>query len=226
MNLNTNGQSGEGKQISSTQTQFCPLTKPKRYFITVPFVIALFLAWTLIPSNVAGRTKRTLTSSFTFVGYCVGNMVGSQIFTANDAVRHIFPWPWISWLTVLATIHSRNNCLRRLFWMRIFLGPDLAHNSCSAQPEQRQATAGAGHFGGRESTAGQSSRRTRCHRLWKRIRKCNHAFLSTTWDWLHPSSATRCKAWKMTIGIENLGNRGLTVQKPFRDYLKVAVTPQ
>ncbi|OTB02783.1 hypothetical protein M426DRAFT_191565 [Hypoxylon sp. CI-4A] len=59
------------------------------YFITVPCVVGLFLAWSLIPSNVAGRTKRTLTSSFTFVGYCVGNMVGSQIFTAKDAPRYI-----------------------------------------------------------------------------------------------------------------------------------------
>ncbi|KAI1372567.1 MFS general substrate transporter [Hypoxylon crocopeplum] len=59
------------------------------YFITVPCVVALFLAWTLIPSNIAGRTKRTLTSSFTFVGYCVGNMVGSQIFLAKDAPRYV-----------------------------------------------------------------------------------------------------------------------------------------
>ena len=54
--------------------------------MTVPCVIGLFLAWTLIPSNVAGRTKRTLTSFSTFVGYCVGNMVGSQIFKEKDAV--------------------------------------------------------------------------------------------------------------------------------------------
>ncbi|KAI0155386.1 MFS general substrate transporter [Hypoxylon sp. FL1284] len=59
------------------------------YLITVPYVVALFLAWTLIPSNIAGRTKRTLTSSFTFVGYCVGNVVGSQIFAAKDAPRYI-----------------------------------------------------------------------------------------------------------------------------------------
>jgi MFS transporter, ACS family, allantoate permease len=59
------------------------------YFMSVPYVISLFLAWTLIPSNTAGRTKRTLTSSFTFVGYCVGNMVGSQIFKAADAPLYI-----------------------------------------------------------------------------------------------------------------------------------------
>lgn len=59
------------------------------YFMTTPFVIALFLAWTLIPSNTAGRTKRTLTSSFTFVGYCVGNMTGSQIFKSEDSPRFV-----------------------------------------------------------------------------------------------------------------------------------------
>lgn len=59
------------------------------YLMTVPFVLALFLAWTLIPSNTAGRTKRTLTSSFTFVGYCVGNMTGSQIFKSGDAPRYV-----------------------------------------------------------------------------------------------------------------------------------------
>lgn len=56
--------------------------------MTVPYVIALFLAWTLIPSNVAGRTKRTVTSSWTFVGYCVGNMCGSQIFKTKDAPKY------------------------------------------------------------------------------------------------------------------------------------------
>lgn len=64
-------------------------TKWGGFFMTVPFVISLFLAWTLIPSNTAGRTKRTLTSSFTFVGCCVGNIVGSQIFQSTDAPRYI-----------------------------------------------------------------------------------------------------------------------------------------
>ncbi|KAI1262624.1 MFS general substrate transporter [Xylariaceae sp. FL1019] len=59
------------------------------YVMTVTATIGLFLGWTLIPSNVAGRTKRTLTSSFTFVGYCVGNIVGSQIFNYKDAPRYI-----------------------------------------------------------------------------------------------------------------------------------------
>ncbi|TVY54036.1 putative transporter [Lachnellula cervina] len=59
------------------------------YLITVPYVLSLFLAWTLIPSNVAGRTKKTVISSATFVGYCVGNMAGSQIFKTKDAPQYI-----------------------------------------------------------------------------------------------------------------------------------------
>ncbi|KIY46538.1 MFS general substrate transporter, partial [Fistulina hepatica ATCC 64428] len=58
------------------------------YYMTVPFVLSFFLALTLIPSNVPGRTKRTVTSSFTFVGYCVGNMCGSQIFRSQDAPEY------------------------------------------------------------------------------------------------------------------------------------------
>ncbi|KAK4541047.1 hypothetical protein LTR36_008416 [Oleoguttula mirabilis] len=64
-----------------------PVSKPKG--ISLPFVLALFLGWTLIPSNVAGRTKKTVISSATFLGYCVGNMCGSQIFKSADAPRYI-----------------------------------------------------------------------------------------------------------------------------------------
>jgi ACS family allantoate permease-like MFS transporter len=65
------------------------LTSPQGlYLITVPYVLALFLAWSLIPSNVAGRTKKTIISSCTFLGYCVGNMAGSQIFKDADKPRY------------------------------------------------------------------------------------------------------------------------------------------
>ncbi|EIM89537.1 MFS general substrate transporter [Stereum hirsutum FP-91666 SS1] len=58
-------------------------------FLTTPFVVSMFMGWSLIPSNIPGRTKRTVASSLTFVGYCVGNMVGSQIFQSKDAPRYI-----------------------------------------------------------------------------------------------------------------------------------------
>jgi hypothetical protein len=33
-------------------------------------------------------TKKTIISSATFLGYCVGNMAGSQIFKEADAPRY------------------------------------------------------------------------------------------------------------------------------------------
>ncbi|KAF3059396.1 hypothetical protein GL218_04910 [Daldinia childiae] len=63
-------------------------TKWGGIFMTSPFIVSTFFAWSLIPSNIAGRTKRTVVSSITFVGYCVGNMVGTQIFQAKDAPRY------------------------------------------------------------------------------------------------------------------------------------------
>ncbi|KAK6974620.1 putative major facilitator superfamily transporter protein [Favolaschia claudopus] len=59
------------------------------YFMNVPFVLTLFMGWTLITSNVAGRTKKTIISSATFLGYCLGNIVGSQIFKTADAPHYI-----------------------------------------------------------------------------------------------------------------------------------------
>lgn len=45
--------------------------------------------WTFLPSNVAGRTKKTVTSTVLFVAYCVGNAVGAQMFVASDAPKYI-----------------------------------------------------------------------------------------------------------------------------------------
>ncbi|KAK6908635.1 hypothetical protein L486_01712 [Kwoniella mangroviensis CBS 10435] len=39
----------------------------------------------MLPSNVAGRTKKSVASTMSFVGYCVGNIVGSQLYQAKDA---------------------------------------------------------------------------------------------------------------------------------------------
>ncbi|KAK0184007.1 major facilitator superfamily domain-containing protein [Armillaria mellea] len=60
-------------------------TKWGMYLMTAPYHLSMFLAWTMISSNVTGRTKRMVTSSFTFVCYCVGSMCGSQIFRQKDA---------------------------------------------------------------------------------------------------------------------------------------------
>ncbi|EXA35910.1 related to DAL5-Allantoate and ureidosuccinate permease [Fusarium oxysporum] len=47
------------------------------------------MIWTFLPSNVAGRTKKTVTATTIFVAYCVGNAVGAQMFVASDAPKYI-----------------------------------------------------------------------------------------------------------------------------------------
>ncbi|KAI3532842.1 hypothetical protein CSPX01_13177 [Colletotrichum filicis] len=47
------------------------------------------MIWTFLPSNVAGRTKKTVTSTVLFVAYCVGNAVGAQMFVASDVPKYI-----------------------------------------------------------------------------------------------------------------------------------------
>ncbi|KAH8658487.1 major facilitator superfamily domain-containing protein [Xylariales sp. PMI_506] len=59
------------------------------YIMTMPFVFPIFLAWSLIPSNVAGRTKKTVVSSLTFLAYCIGNIGGSFVFKTSDAPRYV-----------------------------------------------------------------------------------------------------------------------------------------
>jgi ACS family allantoate permease-like MFS transporter len=76
------------------------------YMMTVVFSLAIFLGWSLstfchppdhiplltwftVPSNVAGKTKRTIISSMTLISYCAGNMAGSQVFQTKDAPRYV-----------------------------------------------------------------------------------------------------------------------------------------
>ncbi|KAJ6599046.1 major facilitator superfamily domain-containing protein [Mycena vulgaris] len=59
------------------------------YNMTSTFTVPTFLAWTLIPLNLAGRTKKTVISGSTFVSYCAGQMIGTQIFRADDAPRYL-----------------------------------------------------------------------------------------------------------------------------------------
>jgi hypothetical protein len=47
------------------------------------------LIWTLLPSNVAGRTKKSVTSAIIFIAVCIGNAIGSQTFRAEWAPRYV-----------------------------------------------------------------------------------------------------------------------------------------
>lgn len=45
--------------------------------------------WTLLPSNVAGRTKKSVTSTILLIAYCAGNCIGAQVFQSKDAPMYI-----------------------------------------------------------------------------------------------------------------------------------------
>ncbi|TDZ99577.1 putative transporter [Colletotrichum sidae] len=59
------------------------------YILQVFGTLPGLMIWTFLPSNVAGRTKKTVTATTLFVAYCVGNAVGAQMFVASDAPRNV-----------------------------------------------------------------------------------------------------------------------------------------
>ncbi|KAL3450360.1 major facilitator superfamily domain-containing protein [Aspergillus insuetus] len=52
------------------------------------FACNIPLALSLIASNVAGFTKRSVTSALIFVAYCVGNIVGPQMFLESEEPQY------------------------------------------------------------------------------------------------------------------------------------------
>lgn len=58
------------------------------YYLTqaspTPFVAIL----SLISTNVAGWTKKTTVAAMYLVGYCVGNIIGPQVFQEKDAPQY------------------------------------------------------------------------------------------------------------------------------------------
>ncbi|ORY57293.1 major facilitator superfamily transporter allantoate [Pseudomassariella vexata] len=58
------------------------------YYLTqaspTPFVALL----SLISTNVAGWTKKTTVATMYLIGYCVGNIIGPQVFQAKDAPQY------------------------------------------------------------------------------------------------------------------------------------------
>ncbi|KAH7234246.1 major facilitator superfamily domain-containing protein [Fusarium solani] len=59
------------------------------YLMTVTGRLPGLLIWTLLPSNVAGRTKKSVTGAVMFIAYCIGNAIGAQTFQAKWAPRYV-----------------------------------------------------------------------------------------------------------------------------------------
>lgn len=75
------------------------------YLMTVTGNLPGLLIWTFLPSNVAGRTKKSVTGTVIFVAYCVGNSIGAQTFRAEWAPKYI---PSI---IICATMYALECCL-------------------------------------------------------------------------------------------------------------------
>ncbi|KAM0752589.1 MFS general substrate transporter [Meredithblackwellia eburnea MCA 4105] len=55
------------------------------FFITITGQICGALIWSMLSTNVAGRTKKSTISIVIFCAYCFGNAIGAQVFQARWA---------------------------------------------------------------------------------------------------------------------------------------------
>lgn len=53
--------------------------------LSVVYAVNLPISLSIISSNVAGFSKRSVVSASLFVAYCAGNIVGPQFFVASEA---------------------------------------------------------------------------------------------------------------------------------------------
>jgi hypothetical protein len=57
-------------------------------WITTTYVANIPLQLSLVTSNVGGFTKKSTASGMIFIAYCVGNIVGPQFFSTDEAPRY------------------------------------------------------------------------------------------------------------------------------------------
>ncbi|KAL4792474.1 major facilitator superfamily domain-containing protein [Aspergillus venezuelensis] len=74
--------------LSLLPTDSMQWTRWGMYIMQVFGTLPGLMIWTFLPSNVAGRTKKTITSTILFIAYCVGNAVGAQMMVPSDAPKY------------------------------------------------------------------------------------------------------------------------------------------
>jgi hypothetical protein len=52
------------------------------FLMTITGKLPGLFIWTILYSNIAGRTKKFVTSAVLFIAYCTGNTIGAQVFMA------------------------------------------------------------------------------------------------------------------------------------------------
>lgn len=50
----------------------------------VVYAINLPISLSIVTSNIAGFSKKSVVSALLFIAYCVGNMIGPQFFLASE----------------------------------------------------------------------------------------------------------------------------------------------
>ncbi|KAL5365788.1 major facilitator superfamily domain-containing protein [Aspergillus floccosus] len=64
------------------------ITTLNGYYLLVGFSATFVISLTLMQSNVAGRTKKIVFASSYFISYCVGNLIGPQLFFESEEPRY------------------------------------------------------------------------------------------------------------------------------------------
>jgi hypothetical protein len=67
------------------------------------FAVNIPLSLSIISSNVAGFTKRSVTSALLFVAYCIGNIIGPQLFMSAEEPGYPVSLPLILFIIFLLT---------------------------------------------------------------------------------------------------------------------------
>jgi MFS transporter, ACS family, allantoate permease len=69
-----------------------PLSNPKGrlagYYLTQASPSTFVALLSLVSTNVAGYTKKTTVAALYLIGYCVGNIIGPQVFRPSDAPEY------------------------------------------------------------------------------------------------------------------------------------------
>lgn len=59
------------------------------YYMTQAFPTGFVALLSMLSTNVAGYTKKTTVGAMYFIAYCVGNLIGPQIFVPSTKPRYI-----------------------------------------------------------------------------------------------------------------------------------------
>lgn len=59
------------------------------YYLTAPINAAFVLLLSLQTGNIAGHTKKVVTSACLFLGYCVGNIAGPFFYKTDQAPEYV-----------------------------------------------------------------------------------------------------------------------------------------